>query len=322
MRLLDEGAQLGHLVYEMLNAVAAGLVDRPADMPGIVLDWGHWLSGGIPIPKPPIFFGPDEPAVRWLRLTPPPLLYLLFRGDMAALVHHMRQLTEHGRKAILAARSWPAMGAAKLVRLHPWSEPTTFREPGGRLEPSFKLGARGMVGREIDRACRVEVHDHRQRTREAFEAFRAGDREVEFPYGAYKMVVGLGARMEDEPPEGAIVAAPGPTLAMVREELEGVARGGRDARRDAAVDEVREAFDEEAEGIVEDGAMRFPAEAFGGEAKSAGSGEVEEAEDETGAVHVQRPRDRRPTVNDGRRVVVLRDREHGGSGRSGGDPPG
>lgn len=42
MRLLDAEAMMAQLIYEHLQAVAAGLVDRPEDMPGFVFDWSMW----------------------------------------------------------------------------------------------------------------------------------------------------------------------------------------------------------------------------------------------------------------------------------------
>jgi len=47
MRLLDAEAQASHLVYEYLNTVAAGLVQRPEHMPGTVLDFDLWKVGYI-----------------------------------------------------------------------------------------------------------------------------------------------------------------------------------------------------------------------------------------------------------------------------------
>src|SRR5690606_15506692 len=61
MRLVDPAAQASHLVYEHLNSCAAGLVERPEDMPGVVLDWGMWKSGGIDVAKPPVYFGESRP---------------------------------------------------------------------------------------------------------------------------------------------------------------------------------------------------------------------------------------------------------------------
>jgi hypothetical protein len=52
MRLLDAAAQASHLTYEYLNPVAAGLVARPEHMPGVILDLGHWKSGGVSVQRP------------------------------------------------------------------------------------------------------------------------------------------------------------------------------------------------------------------------------------------------------------------------------
>ena len=96
MRLVDPAAQASHLVYEYLNPVAAGLVERPEDMPGVVIEWGMWKSGGIDVVKPPVFYGDRRPERLPLELDAVPELYRQFGGDIDALVHHMRKLSEHG----------------------------------------------------------------------------------------------------------------------------------------------------------------------------------------------------------------------------------
>ena len=49
--LVDEGAQATQLVYEHLQNVAAGLVDRPEDVPGPIIEFGDWKAGGVWVPK-------------------------------------------------------------------------------------------------------------------------------------------------------------------------------------------------------------------------------------------------------------------------------
>ena len=90
LRLLDAAAQASHLTYEYLNPVAAGLVDRPGHMPFQAVDWHLWKSGYIEVKRPPVFFDPrNRPDVLRLYVTPPPLLYKAFDGDIDALVHHL-----------------------------------------------------------------------------------------------------------------------------------------------------------------------------------------------------------------------------------------
>src|SRR5690606_17869634 len=117
MRLLDAAAQPSHLTYEHLNPVAAGLVARPEHMPGTTLDSGHWKAGGIWVERPDFYFSSDRPDALWLELTPPPLLMRVFDGDLEALIHHMRCLSEDGIRALRDARARAPMGAQKVRRL-------------------------------------------------------------------------------------------------------------------------------------------------------------------------------------------------------------
>ena len=127
LRLLDAAAQASHLVYEHLNPVAAGLVRRPGQMPVTTLDFGRWKSGPLVVERPPVFFDASRPQTLELHLTPPPLLYRAFGGDMDALVHHMSRLSEHGMRELhRARRGREPMGARALRRMHPWGEPRTW----------------------------------------------------------------------------------------------------------------------------------------------------------------------------------------------------
>jgi hypothetical protein len=131
MRLLDAEAQASHLIYQDLNCVAAGLVERPEHMPDYVFDFGLWKTGRIEVERPDFYFGADRPERVTLYVTPPPLLYRAFDGDIDRLVHHMQQLRADALRALRVARSRPVQGAQRVKRIHPWSEPKTLRERGG-----------------------------------------------------------------------------------------------------------------------------------------------------------------------------------------------
>ncbi len=323
MRLLDAAAQASHLVYEYLNPPAAGLVERPEDMPGRTLDFGIWKTGYIEVERPPVFFDASRPERLRLYLTPPPLLYRAFGGDMDRLVHHMRRLGEDGLRAIRAARTRPVMGAEALRRLHPWSEPRTMRESGGGRVPSFKIGARGIVPREQRIAAAMEVCDFRREHEAQRIARRDGDFEARFPFGTYAMRAYRGAPVEPAPPPGALVALPGPLLEQVRDEL---AREGRGASADAAplVDEVRAALRDEAADIVEDAELDRP-EPRTGRLSSIDTSAQTERDTVEGALVVVRHRFDTQAAQPARRLITLRDRRRGRppppGGTHGSDPP-
>jgi hypothetical protein len=266
MRLVDAAAQASHLTYEYLNPVAAGLVARPEDMPGVVLDWGHWKSGGIAVRRPKVYFGKSRPEELWLELTPPPRLMRAFDCDLDALVYHMRRLSDDGLRALREKRSRAPLGAYKLQRMHPWMEPKTLAEPGGRPVPSFKIGARGLTGARMAAQGAGETHDFRRGHEVSRLGRLAADHDVEFPYGTYAMRVFHNVKVA-EPLPGAIVAAPGPLLREVLAE-----RSAADpARRIEVLDQVRTAWQKEAADVLALDALDFdhaPGPATSGKSKS------------------------------------------------------
>ncbi len=318
MRLLDVGAQASHLSYEYLNPVAAGLVARPEHMPGRVLDFGHWKSGGILVTRPDVYFDKSRPEELWLELTPPPLLLHAFDGDLDALVHHMRRLCEDGMRALRDARRRPPLGAQRVQRLHPWAEPKTMGEPGGRAVASFKIGARGLMARELEYLAANEVRAWR-REHEACRRERIAGRHAIFPYGTYGARVFLGAEVAAPLPD-AIVAQPGPLL----RECAGIPQGVRTE----VLDEARAAWRSEAGQVVAFEELDFAGAAT---ASSASVSVSRSSEPQSAEPHDDRSepevrhrfhRDRDERVAHPRRLIIQRDRRRGRPRNpDGSDPP-
>jgi hypothetical protein len=215
-----------------------------------------------------------------------------------------------------------------VLRLHPWSEPRTLREPGGRRVPSFRSGARGIDGRKTAAAAALETREFRHEHEEVRVARRDGDTGRSFPFGTYAARVLHGAPVEPQPKPTALVTRPGPLLSQIRQEADDLDKAEREALHADSLkllDEVREAFDEEAPELVAEDHLDFERDqdvqnlTRPDAAPADGSGRV-----------VRRHRfDREP--RDGelagvRRVVILRDARRGrpatGSSRHGVDPPG
>jgi hypothetical protein len=191
VRLLDAPAQASRLIYDITNPVAAGLVARPEHMPMRTLDVGLWKTGYIDIARPPLYFDESRPEIVRLYLTPPPLLYEAFGGDLDALVFQMKRLENDAIRALRDAQKRPVMGAKNVTRIHPWSEPRTMREPGGNPVPTFRIGARGILGRtrRIEGACEVRAfrHAHRDtRIARATETSRARTRTARTRRGSIR----------------------------------------------------------------------------------------------------------------------------------------
>ncbi len=88
MRLSDAEAEMTQLVYQQVQNVASGLVDRPEEMPGFVFDWKLWLPDhGVVVPRFERYFDarshPDELE---LQFTAPAMLLHAFEGDVPRLV--------------------------------------------------------------------------------------------------------------------------------------------------------------------------------------------------------------------------------------------
>ena len=212
MRLFDVGAQLRQAVYDHLNPVAAGLVENARHMPGQHSDYRLWKAGGLRVPRPDVYFGKDRPAELWLKLTPPPLMMAEFRGDVDAIVHRLTQTSQDFTSAIRRERRRPAMGAQRLRRLHPWSEPTTPAEPPGQACPAFKIAA-NLVGR-----VKRERRGWLERYRGAWKNTQRGVPAV-YPSGTDKMVTCHHHAEEPAPPPDEIWSQPGLTSEDVLEKL-------------------------------------------------------------------------------------------------------
>ena len=264
MRVVDAPAQATQLVYDYNNGVAAGLVQRPEHMPGYVFDFDLWRRGSLEVKRPDFYFSKNRPETLELIVTPPPALYAAFGGDLDKLIYHMKRMANASGMALRAAQKRPVVGAEALTQIHPWDEPKTLRERGGRLVPSFRIGARGIVGRQLYHDAVEDTRNFRRRHEAARQARLAGNLEEPFPYATYLMRVLHKAPVEPPPPPGVgVVTCPGETLAQVKARLERE-RAERAARAEqlvqaeqasahvALVQEATAALVEEAESLIED----------------------------------------------------------------------
>jgi hypothetical protein len=220
MRLLDCEAMVQQTMYQQMQNVASGLVRRPEDMPGCGFDFDLWLPGRtLAVRRPDVYFDPrTQPDVVHLNFTPPPELLALFGGDYHRLVHAMKKQERETLAALHERRRMQARALGKRDRyrgadavriIHPFDEPRTKREARGVVIPSFRVGARGAEGRALRIRAAMEVRAFREQNRECSEAWRAGDRDVVFPYGTDLLERQYGAQVAETPPDNAIVTAPG-----------------------------------------------------------------------------------------------------------------
>jgi REP element-mobilizing transposase RayT len=188
VQLEGDASVLEKIVYVLANPVAAGLVQRARDWPGLWSDPGRMGGAPVSIPRPREFFraeGPT-PAVAELRLHRP----ARFENDAAFVESVERALREaEERAAAECARSGrPFLGRARVLAQKPHARPATG-EP--RRDPSPRVACRSKWKRIESLLRRAEFESA---YREALAAWRAGARDAVFPFGTWLMRVRHRAR--------------------------------------------------------------------------------------------------------------------------------
>ncbi|HJL12968.1 MAG TPA: hypothetical protein RMH85_31080 [Polyangiaceae bacterium LLY-WYZ-15_(1-7)] len=189
LHLVGAAAEAATLTYARLNPVAAGLVGRLEDYPGVIVTWEDWKRGYIEVPRPWCFDGRKHPPVRRLWLRAPRQLLALFEGDLGALVYWLEKLARGEERAVRAAMKGAPMGAERLMALHPWTEPTAprkDRELQGRVVPTFKVVGDDEEAERIRAHCADEVTAYRGDHRKAEKKWadpKVDRKTVVYPFG-------------------------------------------------------------------------------------------------------------------------------------------
>ena len=308
LRLLDASAQMSQLTYDYVNQVAAGLVEQPGHMPGRQLEYGMWATDGLSVKKPPVYFGRDRASELQCNPEASPEIMRAFDGDLHGAIHHMRRLARQGVSEVRGVRRFPALGAQKLKRLHPYDEPRSAAEPKGQRVPTFRVGASGAVGRERRIAAALETRTFRREHAEVRHSNLSGEARA-FPYGTYGQRVFHGSDVA-EPYDDALLAHPGALLHEVIEELRG-ADAPRPVDRAAVVEEARADVVDGAAAMVEASELDYR------------RSEPAEASDSARPIVTRHQNDPRSSVQGNpRRIVVRRDVRRGRpKKRRGSDPP-
>ena len=190
VRLVDDQDVIDKIAYVATNPVAAGLVEKPEDWPGLSL----WTDGAARIARPRAYFrrGGECPEGVTLRVVSPRLEHgeearrvQLAIARKTAEVHHQMQVagrTFAGRAAVLAQS---------------FTRQAKSFEPKRTVLPT--VAAKSPQARKallaIQKAFRIAY-------RRALAAWREGDRESVFPFGTWWMRVHHAARCELVPETG------------------------------------------------------------------------------------------------------------------------
>lgn len=180
---IDSSDQFDKLVYLLANPVAAHLVERASEWPGASSLKQH-LTGDAEVIDRPDFLSadgpmPDKVTLRAQRL--PGFDDLSQKQWKEKILKAMR--TEESRaRAIRRKTKGQVVGVAAVLAVDPTDTPATLAKRGG-LRPQI---AGKSVEHRIEQLLALKVF------RAAYRAARlrwfAGEREVLFPHGTYRML--------------------------------------------------------------------------------------------------------------------------------------
>jgi hypothetical protein len=177
---------LDKLAYVLANPVAAGLVRRGSEWPGLWSAPAAIGAGAREVKRPDRYFRKDGPTHKTASLE---LVCPGGFGTVEALRQRLTDaLTERedraAREITEAGRSF--MGAKKVLAQSPFARPAP-REVRRGLKPRV---ASKDKWKRVEAIGRLE--DFLAEYRVAWEAFKGGAREVAFPEGTYGMRVWCG----------------------------------------------------------------------------------------------------------------------------------
>jgi putative transposase len=176
---LDTGDIVAKTAYALANPVAAGLVRRGADWPGLWTSPDQIGSAKLLARRPKVFFDPKSylPETVELELTAPPAFASAeeFRSALALELRHLEE--KHHQEFASQGRRF--LGVARVLAQNPFARP-----PAG--EPRFELKPR-IAAR--DKWKRIEgifsLKSFLLDYRHAWNARRSGAADQVFPAGTY-----------------------------------------------------------------------------------------------------------------------------------------
>lgn len=174
--------------YVLANPVAAGLVRRGRDWPGLWSDPRQIGGDAIEVERPAIFFrdGGEMPATISLELTTPPGFTV--PEDFQSLLGSALAAREEQASLELSSTGRAFLGQRRVLAQSPRAHPSQG-EPRRKLKP--RVAAR-------DKWKRIEalgrLGEFLRAYREAWKALKAGVRDAIFPAGTYLLRVAYGVR--------------------------------------------------------------------------------------------------------------------------------
>ena len=198
LECLEPDDVLDKIAYTMANPVSAGLVAHGHNWPGVRC---AWPMKPRTVRRPPGFFRDEESGGQWpeevtLEFYPPQSADAASEDDLAAQVRGAIEEHEDKARAKAKAARRSFLGRAGVLRQSRYAYPATSEE---RFTRRPTIACRSKWARierlQRDRAW-LELYEA------AKERVRAGEKNVFFPYGTWKVRVYYGALCEPPPDRG------------------------------------------------------------------------------------------------------------------------
>ena len=187
---------LSKMVYTMANGVAAGLVSRAADWPGLSSRPDSLLDAeGKRYERPSVYFDADGKTREFgrLRFVRPPGFDDLSGQELADLLAKKLEEREEEHRATMKANGRSFVGKAALLRVD-WNASPSTSAPRRVRSPHIAARSRDRRQRAIER-----LREFRRQYREARLKLREGDQNVTFPAGTYGLRLLMGVRCHAPP---------------------------------------------------------------------------------------------------------------------------
>lgn len=181
--LVEPQDRFGKLVYLLANPVADSLVDRVSDWPGASSLPLHLSGRTRTVKRPRCFFREDGkmPAEVTLRIERPEGFEALTEDEWRTMLEDaVRREEERARKERIA-RGGSVLGRKSILRADPMDTPKTV-EPRRKLRPCIACLDKTRRVRELGRLLAF-----RAERQAALLRYVAGETEVIFPYGTYRV---------------------------------------------------------------------------------------------------------------------------------------
>jgi len=183
-KLVTPAAVLKEMRYALTNPVKDGLVHDRKVWPGLCSSPRDWAAPERYVERPEYFFNQDDRAwaVVPYQFTVPPMLRDRPLGQLIEDVETLLEDEQQALRAKLAVEGRGFRGAKAVRKTDPFDSPDLPR-PKGKTNPAVAAGGDTSMLREAIKL----VRSFRERYREAWKAYRAGNHDVVFPAGTLKM---------------------------------------------------------------------------------------------------------------------------------------